>query len=946
MTMRKLIEVALPLSEINDASAYDKMPGIGAHPKGIHHWWARLPLPAARAVLFASVVDDPSSHPERFPTEEAQARERERLFGIIRRLMQKQLHKHPEVYAEARAEMLKHCDGKLPPVLDPFAGGGSIPLEAARLGFEAYAGEINPVAVLLNKCNLEIVPRWADHPPVNPEDRRKIGGAHGWRGAAGLAADVRYYGRLILERAREKIGHLYPPVRVTREMAAEHPHLKPYVGKELPVIAWIWARTVPSPNPAARGAHVPLMSTFWLSSKKGSEAYLEPVVDRAAGTWRFLVRTGAPKDRAAVKAGTKIGRATFRCLLTGDTIEDDYIKQQGKAGRMGVRLVAIVADTGRGRVYLPAIAEQEAIAAHATPEWKPEGELVEDPRNIWCVGYSLRRFGDLFTPRQLTAMVTLSDLVREVREDVRRDALAVGLSEAEADDYARAVATFLALALDRCADFNNALCRWEASRVEIKDLFARQAIPMVWDFGEGNPLGSPRSGWDVCLERVLEGLENIWTAGAANGHARPIDATSPWDGLRNVLVSTDPPYYDNIGYAALSDFFYVWLRRTIGDLYPGLFATILVPKEPELVAAPERFGGDKHAAKEHFEQGLRRAFAQLREKMDPSFPLTVYYAFKQDDVESGEGEEDDEASPTNNRVDRTTGWETMLTALIETGFQITATWPVRASQKWRMTSMGTNALASYIVLACRRRPESAPQTDRRGFVAELKRELPVALRRLQQGNIAPVDFAQAAIGPGMAIFSRYSRVLEPNGRPMTVRTALGLINQVLTEVLAEQEDEFDNETRWAIAWYDQHGFEEGEFGQAELLSKAKVTTVSGLQEAGIVRARGGRVRLLRPEELAKDWDPERDDRPTVWGATHHLIRVYYHEKAGDMATAELVRKLGSRADLARDLTYRLYGICERKGRSQEAQAYNALVLGWPEVVRLVRTISGRQETIF
>ncbi len=944
--MRKLIEVALPLPEINDASAYDKMPGIGPHPKGIHHWWARLPLPVARAVLFASVVDDPSSHPERFPTEEAQARERERLFGIIRKMMERQLHRHPEVYAEARAEMLKHCGGKLPPVLDPFAGGGSIPLEAARLGFQAHAGDINPVAVLLNKCNLEIAPRWADYPPVNPEDRQKIGGEGGWKGTAGLAADVRYYGRVILERARGRIGHLYPPVKVTPEMAEEHPHLKPYVGQELPVIAWIWARTVPSPNPAARGAHVPLMSTFWLSSRRGREAWLEPVVDRKAGTWRFIVRTGPPEDREAVRAGTKIGRATFRCLLTGDTIGDDYIKAQGKAGRMAARLVAIVADTGRGKIYLPATEEHEAIAHRAKPGWKPEGSVPERLTGGTCAPYGYTQWGDLFTPRQLTALVTLSDLVREVREDVRRDALAAGMSEGEAEEYVRAVVTFLALALDRCADFNNALCRWEASRVEIKDLFARQAIPMVWDFGEGNPLGSPRSGWDVCLERVLEGLENIWTTSIVNGHARPIDAAQLWDGLKDILVSTDPPYYDNIGYAALSDFFYVWLRRTIGDLYPDLFATILVPKEPELVAAPERFGGDKHAAKEHFEQGLRRAFAQLREKMDPRFPLTVYYAYKQDDEEGGEDEGEGEANGQgNHRVDRTTGWETMLTALIETGFQITATWPVRASQKWRMVSMGTNALASYIVLACRPRPEDAPQTDRRGFVAELKRELPEALRRLRQGHIAPVDLAQAAIGPGMAVFSRYSRVLEPDGRPMSVRTALGLINQVLNEVLTEQEDEFDNETRWAIAWYEQYGFKEGEFGDAELLTKAKVTTMSALEEAGIVWARGGRVRLLRPEELPKDWDPERDGRPTVWGAVHHLIRVYYHEKAGDAATAGLVRKLGSRAELARDLAYRLYGISERQGWSQEAQAYNALVLGWPELAQLARSAAGWQETL-
>ncbi|QBS38322.1 DUF1156 domain-containing protein [Thermaerobacter sp. FW80] len=943
MTRKKLIEVALPLPEINDASAYDKMPGIGPHPKGIHHWWARLPLPVARAVLFASVVDDPSSHPDRFPTEEDQARERERLFGIIRKMMQKQLHKHPEVYAEARAEMLKHCDGKLPPVLDPFAGGGSIPLEAARLGFETYAGDINPVAVLLNKCNLEIAPRWTDHPPVNPEDRGRTGGNARWRGTAGLAADVRYYGRVILKRAREKIGHLYPPVKVTAEMAEDRPDLQPYVGKELPVIAWIWARTVPSPNPAARGAHVPLMSTFWLSSKKGSEAYLEPVVDRVAGTWRFVVRTGAPKDRAAVKAGTKTGRATFRCLLTGDTITNNYVNAEADKGNLAFRLVAIVAAGGRGRVYVPADPLHEATAAVT----KPAGVLTEPAAGTFAgnaVGlpYGFKQFSDYYTPRQLTALLMLSDLVREVRADVRRDAAAAGLWDAEAEDYSRAVTTFLALAVDRCADFNNSLCRWSPSNQKVMNLFGRQAIPMVWDFTEANLLGESVGAWSTCSEYVAQCIETM--ARLLQGQARSIDASRPWDRLKNVLVSTDPPYYDNIGYAALSDFFYVWLRRTIGDLYPELFYTILVPKEPELVAAPERFGGDKYAAKEHFEEGFRRAFGQLRKKMDCRFPLTVYYAFKQDDEESGT---DDEAGQVNgNRVDRTTGWETMLEALIGTGFQITATWPVRASQKWRMVSMGTNALASYIVLACRPRPEDAPQIDRRGFMVELKRELPEAIKRLQQGNIAPVDFAQAAIGPGMAVFSRYSRVLEPDGRPMTVRTALALINQVLTEVLAEQEDEFDNETRWAIAWYEQHGFDEGEFGEAELLSKAKVTTLSGLEQAGIVRAQRGRVRLLRPEELDHGWDPERDKAPTVWGTTHQLLRVYYHENAGEEATARLVAKLGGRAEMARDLAYRLFRISERKGRTQEALAYNALVLAWSELVRLAQDRrQGEQMTV-
>jgi putative DNA methylase len=959
---KKLIEVALPLSEINDASAYDKMPGIGPHPKGIHHWWARLPLPTARAVLFASVVDDPSSQPARFPTEEMQNAERERLFDILHRLMQKKMHEHPEVYAEAKAEMLKHCDGKLPPVLDPFAGGGSIPLEAARLGFEAHAADLNPVAVLLNKCNLELIPRWADQPPVNPEDRsQETGGrrltAAACRGASGLAADVRYYGRVIRERAIAKIGHLYPKVRIVQEKDGSWRHATEQnvrSGKhnirEANVIAWLWARTVASPNPAAKGAHVPLMSTFWLSSKKGSEAWLEPVVDKAKGSWRFKVRMGVPTNCTAIGRGTKNSRgANFDCLLTGATLTDDYVHGEFKAKRQRCALVAIVADGGRGRVYLGADSEHSSVADIKTATGAPDAEMdVNNPSTVSGRGYGIKEWKELFTPRQLTAMVTLSDLVKAVRADVVRDASDAGLTKREAEAYAATVVTFLALALDRCADFNNSLCRWTAGNQKVMSLYSRQAIPMVWDFAEANMLGDSVGAWSTCSDYVAECIEVAGTSAGRNSHARQIDAASSWDELKGVLVSTDPPYYDNIGYAALSDFFYVWLRRTIGDLYPDLFKTILVPKEPELVAAPERFGGDKEKAKEHFETGFRKAFAALREKMDPRFPLTVYYAFKQEDEEAGQEEEERSQNAegrSRNGVDRTTGWETLLNALLESGFQITATWPVRASQKWRMVAMGTNALASYIVLACRPRPADAPQCSRREFIAALKRELPQALKHLQQGNIAPVDLAQASIGPGMAVFSRYARVMEGSGNPMTVRTALALINQTLDEVLAEQEAEFDADTRWALAWFEQHGTGEGPFGDAETLSKAKNTAVNGLVEAGIISARGGKVRLVRREELPADWDPAKDKRLTVWEATQHLIRTL--EQGGEVAAAELLRRLGSATgEVARELSYRLYKICERKGWSKEAVSYNGLVVAWPEIVRLAqapRADAGQRE---
>ncbi len=930
---RKLIEVALPLPEINDASAYDKMPGIGAHPKGIHQWWARLPLPSARAVLFSSVVDDPSSHPEKFPTEEAQAAERERLFGIVRDLMQKKLHDKPEVYARARAEMLAHTGGKLPDMLDPFSGGGSIPLEAARLGFVAHAADLNPVAVLLNKCNLELVPRWLGQKPINPNMRGDMIKSQISRsGAWGLAEDVRYYGDVIRKQALEKIGNLYPKVTLPREQG----------GREANVIAWIWARTVASPNPAAHGAHVPLISTYWLSSKKGKKAWLEPVVDRQDNTWWFDVKTGEPEDKKAVSSGTKLARgAKFNCLLTDQPIPDDYIKEQGRKHEIKYRLVAIVAEISRGRIYLPATDEQAKTADVAVPDALHE-ELAHDPRNLWCIPYGLTSFSSLFSPRQLTALTTFSDLIRAIREKIDADAKAAGLSSDDATAYAATVTTFLALTLDRLADNCNSLCRWRAPNPALINLFARQAIPMVWDYCEGNPIGDSIGSWKVCLERECDCIETIGNSLNQVGDAFQIDVAGTWNNVHGILVSTDPPYYDNIGYAALSDFFYVWLRRTIGELYPELFNTILVPKTPELTASPERFAGNKEQAKEHFESGFRRAFTTLRGKMDARFPLTVYYAFKQSDESTGE-EAENANENTGDGVDLTTGWETLLEALLGSGFQITATWPVRASQKWRMVSMGTNALASYIVLACRTRPAEAEQCSRRDFLTALKKELPPALVALQQGNIAPVDLAQAAIGPGMAVFSRYSKVVESSGKPMTVRTALGLINQILGTVLDEPGEDYDADTRWAVPWFKLHGFEEGDFGEAETFSKAKVTSINGLVEAGIVASGGGKVRLLRREELQEDWNPATDKRLTVWEATQHLIHALLTDQ-GESGAAQLLRKMpGSVGETARELAYRLHKISESNGWSAEAQAYNALVLAWPELTKLAQEQPKREQ---
>lgn len=930
----KLIEVGLPLPEINDASAYDKMPGIGPHPKGIHHWWARLPLPTARAVLFASIVDDPSSHPNTWPTEDAQNAERERLFDILRRMMGKRLHDAPEIYAEARKEMLKHCDGNLPPLVDPFAGGGSIPLEGQRLGFEAYAGDLNPVAVLLNKCNLELTPCWVNHPPVNPTDRQKLVSANAWHGTAGLAADIRHYSRSTRERAGNKLAHLYPQVDLPKECG----------GRRRNVVAWVWIRTVASPNPAAGGKHVPLASSFILASKGNDSTWIEPVRDaNVRDGWRLVVHSGrATSDEIErARAGTKAGKGqSFVCLLTGTPIQRRYIQAEGKAGRLGTRLMAIVAEGLGGKVYLDANEEHEKICEPLARD----AELQEVRRTLLsgslptraeitggvCTAYGLNTWGHLFLDRQLAALVALSDTIRDLYRQIEIDALLAGLSPEQAGSYSSTITTFLALAVDRCADFNNSLCRWNSSNQKVMNLFGKQAIPMVFDFAEANLFGTAVGAWDTCSRYVADCVAVFGAGARRTGSATQMDAATEQRGIDRILVSTDPPYYNNISYAVLSDFFYVWLRRSIGHLYPDLFSTLFAPKLPELIAAANRFDGDQMKAKQHFEQGFRSAFANLRSRMDPRFPLTVYYAFKQDDEEAHQ-ENGGHLAP-----DLTTGWETLLEALISSGFQITATWPMRASQKWRMVSMGANALASYIVLACRPRSDRAPRISSTQFRGELKEKLPAALRHLQQGNIAPVDFAQAAIGPGMAIYSKYEQIVDANGGAVTVRTALGIINQMLTEVLSELEDDFDANTRWAISWFEQNGFSEGDYGEAEVLSKAKVTSVSGLQQAGIVSSRGGKVRLLSPDKLSTDWDPEPGTSTTVWEMTHHLLRLYYFERGGDEATAALLRKIGGGGEVARELAYRLHNISERKKWSQEAQAYNSLVLGWSEIARLAR----------
>ncbi|ARV61677.1 hypothetical protein BZZ01_26380 [Nostocales cyanobacterium HT-58-2] len=916
---KKLIEVALPLEAINKESAREKSIRHG-HPSTLHLWWARRPLAACRAVLFASLVDDPSSHPDKFPTEEAQETERKRLFEIIEQLVKWENINNPEVLDKAKAEILKSTNNNPPPVLDPFCGGGSIPLEAQRLGLEAHGSDINPVAVLITKALIEIPPKFANQPPVNPDSRKNSLKTQKWYGAQGLAEDVRYYGQWMRDEAFKRIGHLYPKVNLPKE----------YGGDEATVIAWLWARTVKCPNPAC-GCQMPLVRSFTLASKKGKEAWVEPIIDSSQQlpVVSFKVKTGKGKTLD----GT-VSRKGAICIFCGTPVPLDYIRAEGKAGRMGRQLMTIVAEGERGRVYLSPTQEHEEIAVLAQPKWKPETELSTHPQYMAAPRYGMARHCDLFTRRQLVALTIINDLVNEAREKVLADAITAQMTDdglalnengTAATAYVDAVATYLAFTVDRMSDYSSSICSWHSSGEKMRNTFARQAIPMTWDYAEVNPFSSSTGNFQGAVDWVY-GVLKVSNC-QVKGLAKQQDAIQIINGISSPLISTDPPYYDAIPYADLSDFFYVWLRRSLGNIFPKIFTTLLVPKNQELVADAFRHGS-RERAKQFFEEGLVKVFTNARKAAHPDYPLTVYYAFKQTETE-----DDDDEDGSNQVNVASTGWETMLEGLIQAGFSITGTLPMRTELSNRMRGQASNALASSIVLVCRPRPETAPSTTRRQFVNTLKRELPDALHKLQQGNIAPVDLAQASIGPGMAIYSGYSKVLESDGTPMRVRTALQLINQTLDEFLAEQEGEFDAETRFALIWFEQHAFGEGLFGDAETLSKAKNTSVKGMENAGILLAKFSKVRLLRRDELPKDWNPQTDNRLTIWEATQYMIREL-QDGAGNIGAANLLSQLGTIGEAARELAYRLYNICDRKGWAAEGVAYNSLVISWSEISRL------------
>lgn len=923
---RKLIEVSLPLEDINRESAREKSVPRKGHPATMHLWWARRPLASARAVLFAQLVDDPSSHPENFPTEVAQKVERERLHDIIRRLVVWENINDEKLLAEAHAEILKSTGGNPPAILDPFAGGGTIPLEAQRLGLEAHASDLNPVAVLLNKALIEIPPKFAGQRPVFPGAADERLGD--WPRATGLAEDVRRYGAWMRDRAQERIGHIYPKVAIVDKSTG--------ASTDTTVIAWIWVRTVICPNPAC-GIEMPLVRSWWLGKKKGREAYVVPTVvydaDNPSGR-RVKFSIGHDHDEAPSKrADGTMARGTGTCVACGAAAGPKYIRERATSDGLGAQLMAVVAQGHRRRVYLSPIELHSRAADIDRPLAVPD-QLVTTPNHDVdrLPMYGMPRWSDAFTSRQLVTLTTLSDMIREVRErvlvDVHRGGRGDGGSlpgcEFDAEAYADAVCTYLAFAISKLADWSSILCSWISPIEGVRSTFARQALPMVWDYTEINPFSGSVGNFGSHIDWVAAGIDSL-PAGSLVGSVEQADASAR--SYDSVVITTDPPYYDNIGYSDLSDFFYIWLRRSLREMHPEIFSTMLVPKAEELVANPYRHDG-KGGASKFFEAGFQNVFARAREAASEGYPITVYYAFKQQELEA-EGV-------------ASTGWATLLEGMIRSGWTITATWPVRSERAGRMISVGTNALASSIVLSLRPRQESAPATSRRGFLSALKAELPKALREMQQGAIAPVDLAQSTIGPGMAIFSRYSSVLESDGSPMSVKTALVLINQILDEVLAENDGDLDSTSRFCLKWHLQYGWESAPYGEAEILATATNVSVQGLVESGVLKSGEGKVRLIRPADLPASWNPVLDDRISMWEVTCQLARVLSDESGGIEPTARLLAAVRERGDVDLEavqlLAYRLYELTQDK-RPEDARQFNALGGSWTDLTAAADSVA-------
>jgi len=917
---KKLIEVNIPLQAINIESAKDASLTHG-HPSTLHRYWARRPLAACRAVIFASMVDDPSECKDEFPTESKQSAERSRLHKIIKRLVVWQNSNDENLLAEARYEIaysvarnngenltffrkkfknnpeavLKYLRDHCPAVYDPFCGGGSIPLEAQRLGLRARASDLNPLPVLLNKAMIELPPKFHDQSPVNP-DAYPMGMFTGtgrkktrvpWKGTAGLANDIRYYGAWMREEAHKRIGHLYPDVQLPD-------------GTSATVVAWLWARTVPCINPAC-GLQMPLIKTFQLSKKKGNEHWVKPVVDRESNTISWVVQTndeGVPKTGTVNKNGTS-------CIACGSAVKLPYVREQAKAGKMKTIMTTVVAEGNRKKLFLPPTDEDIQVTQSVKSPWRPKGKLPNQALGFRVQGYGITQWHQLFSERQLTALKLFGDALGETHNQMMRDGAF--------SDYASAICIYLSLAIGRLAESGCSFAWWQDTDEVVRTIFTRQVINMSWSFAETNPFSKTTQNWMAQVEWIAKVIENLITS-ANMGEVYQADAVATLHATHSPVIVTDPPYYDNIGYADLSDFFYVWLRPMLRDTYPELFGGMMTPKEEEIVAAP-RF----EDAKRHFEELLSKTLLRLREYCSNEFPTSIFYAYRQ--------QEEDQDGKTS------TGWETMLTAIVNAGFQIVGTWPMRTEQP-KALKTNKNALASSIVLVCRPRPENVPIITRNEFLKELKKEMPLALDKLTRiSNIRPVDLAQAAIGPGMEVYSRYSKVTRISGEIVPIREVLMHINTEISAYHEKETGDLDSESQFCLTWVQQHGYMEGNFGDAQVLATAKGVDMDTMHNKMLLRGRG-KVRLLRGEEYA---DRENSENMTAWEG---CLRMVWHlsgvERSGGISGCSTIARFMNDYESAKRLARVLYAYYETRGDAESAAHYNNLVTQWQYISQSMR----------
>ena len=868
------------------------------------------------------MVDDPSECKDEFPTEPEQNAERNRLHNIIKRLVVWQNSNDENLLAEARYEIaysvarnngenlnvfrakfkndpeavLHYLRDHCPAVYDPFCGGGSIPLEAQRLGLRARASDLNPLPVLLNKAMIELPPKFHNQKPVNP-DADPMGMFTGtgrgrqrvpWKGTAGLVDDIRYYGAWMREAAYKEVGHFYPKAQLQD-------------GNSATVVAWLWARTIPCSNPAC-GLQMPLMRTFQLSKKKGNEHWVKPVVDRESNTISWIVQN---RDEGVPKRGS-VNRNGAYCIGCGSAVKLSDVREQAKAGKIGEVMTTIIAEGDRRKLFLAPTTDHIQIAQSTEPPRRPRTAMPNNPTLVSGRGYGITHWHELFTERQLKALITYSDLLEEVHNQIRRVS---GKKE-----YADVICTYLVLAIGRTAESSCSFTWWENQGEKIPPVFARQAIPMTWDFAETNPFSNSTQNWMAQIEWIAKVVDNL-PASVNKGEVHQADAATTEHGADKPIIVTDPPYYDNIDYADLSDFFYVWLRPLLRDTYPDLFAGMLTPKEEEIVAIPSRFEDSSR----RFEELLSKALLRMQQHCSGEFPSSIFYAYKQQ-----EEEQDGKTS---------TGWETILTAIVNAGFRIVGTWPLRTE---RTTGVKTNinALASSIVLVCRPRSEDAPPITRTEFLQELKKEIPAALDRLTRiANIRPVDLAQAAIGPGMEIYSRYSKVTRISGEIVPIREVLKEINKEITAYHEKETGELDPESQFCLTWLQQHGYMEGNFGDALVLATAKDVDITTMHDKVLLSARG-KVRLLRTEEYT-----ERDNSEdmTAWeGCLRMVSHLSGEERSGGVSGCTAVARAMRDYESAKRLARVLYTYYESRGDAESAPGYNNLVTQWQYISQSIR----------